>query len=219
MSRSLGVRRWDPVRARPDFATAQCGGFRSFQFFSWRPYRQRVKGWVRSKDQWSVRFHRVMSAPIMTEMTASDHSRWTMCLALEFLTGSRVLLLKLYAQLTPAERRTGVENVRMHGCYHPGVPLLVDTTDNESPDYLTDARALRAALASALPGSAIAILVSENGPSDQALTEGGPVFLSRADALRWLDGWSVRDVALVATDKNPTKRLLRPRRRRPGRLR
>ena len=107
----------------------------------------------------------------------------------------------------------------MHGCYHPGVPLLVDTTDNESPDYLTDARALRAALASALPGSAIAILVPESGPSDQALTEGGPVFLSRADALRWLDGWSVRDVALVATDKNPTKRRLRPRRRRPGRLR
>ena len=146
--------------------------------------------------------------------------RSIMCLALEFLSGSRILLLKLYAQLRPAERRAGVENVRVHGCYHQGVPLLVDTTDNESPDCLTDARALRAALASALPGSPIAILVKPaSGTSEQALTERSPVFVSRADALRWLAGWSVSDVELVATDKNPTKRRLRPRRRRPGRLR
>ena len=142
-----------------------------------------------------------------------------MSFALEFLSGPRVLLLKLYAQLRPADLRAGVENVRVHGCYQPGVPLLLDTTDNESLDCLTDARALRAALASALPGSAVAILVPESAPSDQALTEGGPVFISRADALRWLDGWSVANVELVATDLDSTKRRLRSRRRRPGRLR
>jgi hypothetical protein len=129
-------------------------------------------------------------------------------------------MLKLYAHLKPPDRRTVIDSVRVHGCYRPGVPVLVDSTDNEAPSVLTDVRVLRAALAPALPDSPIAILVkSASGPPDEALTEGGPFFTSRADALRWLAGWSVRDVALVATDKNPTKRRLRPRRRRPGRLR
>ena len=109
-------------------------------------------------------------------------------------------MLKLYAHLKPAERRTVIDNVRGHGCYRPGVPLLVDSTDNESPNVLTDVRALRAALASALPDSPIAILVKPaSGPSDEALTEGGPFFTSRADALRWLAGWSVTDVQADST--------------------
>jgi hypothetical protein len=96
-------------------------------------------------------------------------------------------MLRLYAQLKPAERRTAVENVRVHGCYRPGVPLLLDSTDTESPDLVTDVRALRAALASALPGSPIAIVVKPAScPPDEALTQGGPVFTARADALRWL---------------------------------
>jgi hypothetical protein len=143
-----------------------------------------------------------------------------MSLALEFLSGPQVLMLKLYAQLKPAERRAGVENVRVHGCYRSGVPLLVDSTDNESPDLLTDVRALRAALASALPDSPIAILVKPaSGPSDESLTEGGPVFTSRADALRWLGGWSVTDVGSVSTSLDLSTRRSRPRGRVPGRLR
>jgi hypothetical protein len=111
-----------------------------------------------------------------------------MCLAVEFLSGPQVLMLKLYAKLKPAERRTGVENVKVHGCYRRGVPLLLDSTEIESPDLMTDVRALRAALASALPESPIAIVVKPAScrPGDEAWTEGGPVFTARADALRWL---------------------------------
>jgi len=135
-----------------------------------------------------------------------------MCLALEFLSIPRVLMLKLYAALKPAERRTVIDNVRVHGCYRPGVPLLVDSTDNESSNVLTEVRALRAALASALPDSPIAILVKPaSGPSDDALTEDAPFFTSRADALRWLAGWSVTDV-----QSDWTSNLSKRRSRRPG---
>jgi hypothetical protein len=130
-----------------------------------------------------------------------------MCFALEFLSIPRVLMLKLYAHLKPPERRTVIDNVRVHGCYRPGVPLLVDSTDNEAPSVLTDVRVLRAALASALPDSPIAILVKPaSGPSDEALTEGGPFFTSRADALRWLAGWSVMDVQSDSTSQLSKRR-------------
>jgi hypothetical protein len=110
-----------------------------------------------------------------------------MSLAVEFLSGPQVLMLRVYAQLRPAERRTAVENIRMHGCYHPGVPLLLDCTETKSPDLMADVRALKAALASALPDSPIAIVVKPaSSPPDEALTQGGPVFTARADALRWL---------------------------------
>ncbi len=68
-------------------------------------------------------------------------------------------MLRVYAQWKAAERRTAVKHVRAHGCYRPGIPVLIDSTE-VAPDGMPDVRRLRAALASSLRASRIAIVVS-----------------------------------------------------------
>ena len=113
-----------------------------------------------------------------------------MSFAVEFLSGPQVLMLRVYAALSPPERRSAVEIIRVHGCYRQGVPLLLDSTETASSDSMTEVRALRTALASAFPDSPIAIVVKPGGsPPDEAVLRGGPVFTARTDALRWLTAW------------------------------
>jgi hypothetical protein len=112
-----------------------------------------------------------------------------MCFAVEFLSGPRILMLRLYGPLKPADRRAAVHSVKVHGCYRPRLPLLLDSTETESPDVMIEVCALRASLASALPYSPIAILVPPaSRPPEEALRQDGPMFIARADALHWLTG-------------------------------
>jgi hypothetical protein len=109
-----------------------------------------------------------------------------MCIAIEFLNGPRVLMLRVYAQGTVTCRRAVVESVKVHGCYRAGIPILIDSTE-VAPDGLPDVRKLRVALASSLGASRIAIVVSPApNPPGETCTPEEVVFTSRADALHWL---------------------------------
>ena len=111
---------------------------------------------------------------------------WNMSIAIEFLNGPQVLMLRVYAQWKGTERRTAVKNVRVHGCYRSGIPILIDSTE-VAPDVLPDVAALRTALASSLRDSRIAVVVSPViTPLHQSVPLDGAVFTSRADALLWL---------------------------------
>lgn len=95
-------------------------------------------------------------------------------------------MLRVYDEWRATGRRTAVKNVSAHGCYCPGIPLLIDGTD-VTRDGLHDLRALRTALASSLRRSRIAIVVSPSvSAPDETFTLDGAVFTSREDALRWL---------------------------------
>jgi hypothetical protein len=109
-----------------------------------------------------------------------------MCIAIEFLNGPRVLMLRVYAQWSGAGRRAAVKSVKVHGCYRSGIPVLIDSTQ-VAPDVLPDVGALRAALASCFRESRIAIVVQPvMTPLHEPVTLDGAVFTDRADALRWL---------------------------------
>ena len=109
-----------------------------------------------------------------------------MCIAIEFLNEPAVLMLRVYAEWKVTERRTAVKNVRVHGCYRSGVPILIDSTQ-VAPDLLPDVGVLRAALASSFPDSRVAILASAvTPPQPEPAALGEEVFTSREDALAWL---------------------------------
>jgi hypothetical protein len=109
-----------------------------------------------------------------------------MCIAIEFLNGPRVLLLKVYAQDRVTGRLATVQRVKVHGCYRSGIPVLIDGTE-VSPNVLPDVWSLKAALASSLRESRVAIVVRPvKTPLDETLILDGAVFTSDADALRWL---------------------------------
>jgi hypothetical protein len=108
-----------------------------------------------------------------------------MCIAIEFLNGPAVLMLRVYAQWKGTERRTAVKNVRVHGCYRSGIPILIDSTQ-VAPDLLPDIGALTAALATSLPESRIAVVVSDTSPQHEPTALGAAVFTSSEDALAWL---------------------------------
>ena len=109
-----------------------------------------------------------------------------MCIAIEFLNGPAVLMLRVYAEWKVTERRTAVKNVRVHGCFRSGMPILIDSTQ-VAPDLLPDVGVLRAALAASLPDSRVAILVGAVAPPQpEPAALGEPVFTSREDALAWL---------------------------------
>ena len=109
-----------------------------------------------------------------------------MCIAIEFLNDPRVLMLRVYAHWKGTERRSAVRNVKVHGCYRSGIPVLIDSTQ-VAPDVLPDVGALRAALATSLQNSRIAILVSADAtPLEEPVALAGAVFSSRAAALHWL---------------------------------
>ena len=109
----------------------------------------------------------------------------TMSIAIEFLNGPAVLMLRVYAQWKGTERRTAVKNVRVHGCYRPGIPILIDSTQ-VAPDLLPDVGSLTSALATSLPESRIAVIVSDTPPQHEPTALGTAVFTSREDALAWL---------------------------------
>jgi len=95
-------------------------------------------------------------------------------------------MLRVYAQWRVTERRTAVKNVKAHGCYRSGIPILIDTT-HVAPDVLPDVGALKATLASSLQDSRIAVVVSPlMTPLHEPGTLEGGVFTSLADALHWL---------------------------------
>ena len=107
-------------------------------------------------------------------------------IAIEFLNGPRVLMLRVYAQWMGAGRRAAVQSVKGHGCYRSGIPILIDSTE-VAPDVLPDVAALRSALASSLRDSRIAMVVRPDiGPLHEPLSLDRAVFTSRADALGWL---------------------------------
>jgi hypothetical protein len=109
-----------------------------------------------------------------------------MSIAVEFLPGPGILMVRVYAQWRAAERLVAVKSVEAHGCYRPGIPVLVDGT-HVARDGLSDVRALGAALASSLEGSRIAIVVSPRvSTATETYTTGAAVFTSREDALGWL---------------------------------
>ena len=113
-------------------------------------------------------------------------SAWTMSIAIEFLNGPRVLVLRVYAQWKVTERRSAVKNVQAHGCYRSGIPILIDRYQ-VAADALPDVGALRTALASSLRDSRIAVVVSAaTTPPHQPGPLDGAVFTSHADALHWL---------------------------------
>ena len=109
----------------------------------------------------------------------------TMCIAIEFLNGPAVLMLRVYAQWKGTERRTAVKNV-------PGAWLLSfghanpDRQYQVAPDLLPDVGALTAALATSFPESRIAVVVSDTSPQPEPTALGTAVFTSREDALAWL---------------------------------
>jgi len=105
--------------------------------------------------------------------------------ALEFLSGPRVLVLRLYDQPVRTEITGAIHNVTRHGCYRPGVPLLLDVTQIESLELAGDLYLLRVALTSAMPDSPLAVVVPVAGVSDEAPWD-RTVFTSRSDALNWL---------------------------------
>jgi hypothetical protein len=108
-----------------------------------------------------------------------------MSLAVEFLSGPRVLMLRVYAPLMAARRKSAVDNIKGHGCYRAGIPLLLDGTESESPD-LSWLEALRATLTSAFPESPIAVVIKPGAsPPAEAPAEEG-VFTSRTEALHFL---------------------------------
>jgi hypothetical protein len=110
----------------------------------------------------------------------------TMCIAIEFLNGPSVLMLRVYAEWKVTERRTAVKNVRVHGCYRAGMPILIDSTQVD-PDLLPDVGALRAALASSLRDSRVAVLVTAvTPPPAEPAALGEAVFTSLKEALAWL---------------------------------
>jgi hypothetical protein len=111
---------------------------------------------------------------------------WNHVIAIEFLNGPRVLMLRVYAPWMGAGRRAAVNSVKVHGCYRSGIPVLIDSTE-VAPDVLPDVGALRAALASSLPDSRIAIVVRPGiAPLPEPVTLDGAVFTCREDALGWL---------------------------------
>jgi len=77
--------------------------------------------------------------------------------------------------------------VKAHGCYEPGLPLLLDGTQTQAADPTLDLTRLQAALAAALPDSPLALLVQLTpAPLGERLTAAGPVFTSRSEAIGWL---------------------------------
>jgi hypothetical protein len=109
-----------------------------------------------------------------------------MSIAIEFLNDRQVLLLRVYAEWKVTERRTAVKNVQVHGCYRSGIPILIDSTQ-VARDVLPDVGALRAALASSLRDSRIAVVVSSVfTPLHEPVPLHGAVFSSHAEALQWL---------------------------------
>ena len=116
----------------------------------------------------------------------SHISAGIMCIAIEFLNGPRVLMLRIYAQWKGAGRRAAVNSVKVHGCYRSGIPVLIDSTE-VPPDVLPNVGALRAALTASLRDSRIAIVVEPViTPLHESVAPDRAVFTSRADALRWL---------------------------------
>jgi hypothetical protein len=108
-----------------------------------------------------------------------------MSLAVEFLSGPRALMLRVYAPLMAARRKSAVDDIKGHGCYRAGIPLLIDGTESESPD-LNWLGTLRATLTSAFPESPIAVVIKPGAsPAGDALAEDG-VFTSRPEALQFL---------------------------------
>ena len=114
-------------------------------------------------------------------------SAWTMCIAIEFLNGPRVLMLRVYAQWKVTERRTAVKNVKAHGCYRSGIPILIDTT-HVAPDVLPDVGALKAdagVVAARLTHSRRRESAHDSASRARHAGRRG-LHLSLADALHWL---------------------------------
>jgi hypothetical protein len=110
-----------------------------------------------------------------------------MPLAVEYLIGARVLLLKIYGSLSANDVRDATDKVELHGCYFAGVPILVEVTDSPAIRLEGEVARLRATLRQRLPRSRVAF--AWNPPDAGVLPwpdDEAPAFRTRAEALHWL---------------------------------
>jgi hypothetical protein len=107
--------------------------------------------------------------------------------AVEFLNGPQVLLLRLYGPLSAPELRDAAHGLGGHGCYRPGIGILLEPTDPPDGRSVEDVRRLRQAVQGELPQSRVAVVWTRTltEQADREILNGLAVFSSRDDALRW----------------------------------
>lgn len=113
-----------------------------------------------------------------------------MPLAIEFVSAARVMVLKVYGPLTLPEVRHAPERVAMHGCYLPGVSILLEPIEGPDARAADEVQRLQASLQQQLPLSRIAVAWPRSGdesPDGAGLAEAqAPAFRGRAEAIKWL---------------------------------
>jgi hypothetical protein len=111
-----------------------------------------------------------------------------MPLAIEYVIRSRVLVLKVYGQIAISELREVPEKIAVHGCYVPGVPLLIELAEWPSARLAADLQKLTTSLQDNFPQSRIALAWDETvtKPSEHSTDVDLKAFRSRAEALAWL---------------------------------
>ena len=107
--------------------------------------------------------------------------------AVEYLNGPQVLVVRIYGPLTAPELRDTSHGLGSHGCYRPGIGVLLEPTDPPDARSVDDVRRLRQAVQHELPQSRVAVVWprSLTDHADRDLLGGLAAFSSRDDALRW----------------------------------
>lgn len=111
-----------------------------------------------------------------------------MPLALEYMIRARVLVLKVYGQIAVAELRATPEKIAAHGCYFPGLPILIELAEWPAQRLESDLRKLLSVLEEHFPHSRIALAwdASVARPAESPNDPQLKTFSSRAEALAWL---------------------------------
>jgi hypothetical protein len=111
-----------------------------------------------------------------------------MPLALEYMIRARVLVLKFYGQIAVAELRGTPEKIAAHGCYFPGLPILIELAEWPAERLENDIRKLLSALDEHFPRSRVALAwdASIAWPPESPNNPHLKAFSSRAEALAWL---------------------------------
>jgi hypothetical protein len=111
-----------------------------------------------------------------------------MPLAIEYMIRSRVLVLRVYRLIAISELREVPEKIAVHGCYFPGVPLLIELAEWPSARLTADLQKLRMSLEDNFPQSRIALAwdATVTKPSEHSTDVELKAFRSRDEALAWL---------------------------------
>lgn len=107
--------------------------------------------------------------------------------AVEYLNGPQVLLVRLYGPLSAPELRDAAHGLASHGCYRPGIGILLEPMEPPDARGVEEVRRFRQSVQHELPQSRIALvwLRDLTEKADRELLDGLAVFGSREDALRW----------------------------------